>query len=72
MSFEQALSELEEIVKALESGQAPLEESIGAFERGVLLKKHCENKLKEARAKIETISIAGDGSVKTSPFEEEK
>jgi exodeoxyribonuclease VII small subunit len=71
MNFEQALGELEEIVRKLESGQAPLEESITAYERGVLLRKHCEKKLNEAKAKIETIGISEDGSPVAAPFTEE-
>ncbi len=69
LSFEQALEELEGIVRDLETGKAPLEESIGAYERGIILKNHCEKKLKEAQSKIEKITIAADGSVKTEPFD---
>lgn len=68
-SFEKALVELEEIVRALESGKAPLEESIAAYERGISLKNHCEKKLQEARLKIEKISLSADGAVKTEPFD---
>jgi exodeoxyribonuclease VII small subunit len=71
LSFEQALGELETIVRDLETGKAPLEESIGAYERGIALKTHCEKKLKEAQSKIEKITIAPDGSVKTQPLEKE-
>ena len=71
MSFEQALGELEEIVRELEGGQFPLEESITAYERGVILRRHCEKKLNEAKARIETISISEDGSPQTAPFTEE-
>lgn len=69
ISFEKALGELEEIVRSLESGKAPLEESIGAYERGIALKTHCEKKLQEARLKIDKISLSPDGSVKTEPFD---
>lgn len=69
MSFEQALSELESIVSDLETGNAALEDSISAYERGTALKKHCEQKLREAQAKIETISIDKDGVASTQPFE---
>ena len=65
LSFEDALSELEGIVGSLESGKAPLEESITAYERGIALKKHCETKLREAQSKIEKISLNDDGSVTT-------
>lgn len=72
MSFEAALGELETIVSALESGKAPLEDSIQAYERGIALKKHCEKKLGEAQEKIEKISISSDGSLKAEPFNPEQ
>jgi len=69
LSFEKALGELEEIVRALESGKASLEESIEQYERGVALKSHCEKKLAEARLKIEKITLSPDGKVKTEAFD---
>ncbi len=65
MSFEEALSELDRIVTALESGKAGLEESIEIYERGAALKQHCEEKLKSAQAKIEKIVISPSGDVST-------
>ena len=61
MSFEAALAELEKIVKSLEQGQAPLDESIELYQRGDKLKRHCEARLKAAQARIEQISIGPDG-----------
>jgi len=55
-TFEQALSELEEIIKKLEDGKLPLEDAVKAFERGSELKKICEEKLKNAQLKIEMLS----------------
>ena len=49
LSFEDALQRLEAIVSKLESGQAPLEESIALYEEGARLKAHCENRLKAAQ-----------------------
>lgn len=69
LSFEKALAELEEIVRSLESGKAPLDESIAAYERGIALKTHCERKLQEARLKIEKISLSPDGTAKTEAFD---
>ena len=69
MNFEDALGELETIVRNLETAQTPLEQSINAYERGVALKKHCESKLSEAQAKIEKITVAKDGSVSTQPLD---
>ncbi|HEU4839463.1 MAG TPA: exodeoxyribonuclease VII small subunit [Micavibrio sp.] len=68
LNFEAALAELEGIVRSLESGKAPLEESISAYERGVALKNHCEKKLAEARLKIEKITLSPDGTAGTEPF----
>lgn len=62
LSFEQALQELEKIVRHLEGGDTPLEESITAYERGVALKKHCEAKLKNAQLKIEKITLDQDST----------
>ncbi|MEZ5668884.1 MAG: exodeoxyribonuclease VII small subunit [Alphaproteobacteria bacterium] len=67
MSFEDALAALEAVVKRLEAGEGSLDESIGAYERGVLLKRHCEAKLREAEAKVERISLAADGSARAEP-----
>ncbi|MEC8316151.1 MAG: exodeoxyribonuclease VII small subunit [Pseudomonadota bacterium] len=61
MSFEQALEALEEIVDSLESGNVALEESIQIYQRGNLLRLHCETKLKDAQSKIEKITGTGDG-----------
>ena len=71
LSFEDALTQLETIVRDLETGKAPLESSISAYERGVALKKHCETKLRDAQAKIEKITVAQDGSVSTQPLDQE-
>ena len=67
MSFEEALAALEAIVKTLESGDGTLDQSITAYERGALLKRHCEAKLREAEAKVEKISLAADGAVRAEP-----
>jgi exodeoxyribonuclease VII small subunit len=67
LSFEDALKELEAIVQQLERGQVKLDEAITAYERGALLKRHCEQKLAEAKMKVEKIVFASDGSVSTQP-----
>jgi exodeoxyribonuclease VII small subunit len=61
LPFEKALSELEDIVRQLEGGRVPLEESIAIYERGELLKRHCEGLLKRAEARIERITLGPDG-----------
>ena len=67
MSFEDALQELEAIVRDLESGSGKLDAAIDAYERGAALKKHCEAKLREAQEKIDKISLEADGSLSTKP-----
>ncbi|MDH5723738.1 MAG: exodeoxyribonuclease VII small subunit [Alphaproteobacteria bacterium] len=71
LSFEDALQELETIVRKLETGEALLEDSITAYERGVKLKKHCETKLRDAQEKIEKISIDQNGKISTQPLDTE-
>jgi exodeoxyribonuclease VII small subunit len=67
LSFEDALKELETIVQQLERGQVKLDEAITAYERGALLKRHCEQKLAEAKMKVEKIVFAADGTVGSQP-----
>jgi len=64
LSFEDALSRLETIVSRLESGQAPLEESITLYEEGARLKTHCENRLKAAQLRVDRIVVGADGSAR--------
>jgi exodeoxyribonuclease VII small subunit len=63
MSFEEALDELDGIVRQLEAGRFRLDESISAYERGAALRRHCEAKLSEAKTKVERIALAADGTV---------
>jgi exodeoxyribonuclease VII small subunit len=67
LSFEKALAELEDIVRKLEEGQVPLEDSIALYERGAALKAHCEAKLKSAQEKIEKIVVSETGAVRAEP-----
>lgn len=68
LSFEAALAELEQLVKQLEDGKAKLDDALAAYERGSLLKQHCERKLREAQLKIEQITLQADGSAAAKPF----
>jgi exodeoxyribonuclease VII small subunit len=70
LSFEQALAELEQIVGKLESGQAPLDDSIRLYERGAALKDHCEKRLEAARLRVEKIVMGAQGApgVETAEF----
>jgi exodeoxyribonuclease VII small subunit len=67
MSFEDALGELEQIVKRLEAGSAKLNDAITAYERGALLRRHCEAKLREAQARVDKIVIGADGVPAAEP-----
>lgn len=67
MSFEDALAELEQIVRRLEGGQVKLDEAIACYERGARLKQHCETKLNEAQQRVERIVIGPDGAVSAEP-----
>lgn len=67
LSFEQALAELERIVAELESGKAELERSIKVYERGALLKAHCEAKLRAAQLQVEQIILGPAGAVGVEP-----
>ena len=70
LPFEQALAELEEIVKALEAGNVPLEKSISLYERGDTLKKHCDQLLKAAEARVEKITTDASGKASgTAPLD---
>lgn len=68
MSFEQALAELEEIVRKIDTGQENLADAVESFERGVLLKRHCESMLKDAKLKIEKITNT-NGKISTTEVE---
>jgi len=67
MSFEDALAELEQIVRRLEAGQVKLDEAILSYERGAQLKQHCERKLNEAQQRVERIVIGADGAISAEP-----
>ena len=68
MSFEDALAELEQIVRRLEAGQVRLDEAIQCYERGAQLKQHCEKKLNEAQQRVERIVIGPEGAVGAEPM----
>ena len=72
MSFEDALRALEDVVRKLESGDVPLDESIDLYERGEALRLHCQKRLDAAQARIEKIVAGPDGKVKSAePFDPE-
>ena len=63
MTFETAIARLEEIVRALEGGNAPLDESLSLFEEGVALVKLCNSRLDAAEQKVKLLTFGEDGSV---------
>ena len=70
MSFEDALKALEDVVRRLEGGEVPLDESISLYERGEKLRQHCQARLDAAQARIEKIVAASDGrATGTVPFD---
>ena len=72
MSFEEAMAELEHVVKQLETGDVPLEDSIRLYERGDALKKRCESQLKSAEEKVAAITTDSAGApTGTTPFQDQ-
>ena len=61
LTFERAIEELESIVKRLEDGKVPLEESVAIYERGEALKRRCEEVLRQAEARVEKITLDAAG-----------
>ena len=70
MTFEAAMAELESVVSRLETGDVALEDAIALYERGAVLRAHCETRLKAAEAKVEAITLGPDGTPKgTEPLD---
>lgn len=69
-NFEEALKELEAIVRKLEGGNQDLDASISDYVRGTELKTFCQQKLADARLKVESILKSQDGSISTKAFED--
>jgi exodeoxyribonuclease VII small subunit len=67
LSFEEALAELQTLVKSLEKGDSKLDDAINSYRRGVDLKRHCESKLRDAQLKVERIVQGADGTITTEP-----
>ena len=71
LSFEDAMSELEDIVRGLEQGAGSLDQAIDSYSRGVALKTHCEAKLKEAQLRVDKIVVGSGGVLTTEPADQE-
>ena len=72
MSFEQALKRIDEIVKHLERGDAPLEQSLALFEEGTALIRNCGKMLDAAEQKVVKLRKGEDGAPIELPFDEEE
>lgn len=69
-TFESALSRLEAITDELEAGELSLEKSLKKFDEGIALVEFCNQKLEEARSRVDLV-LKKDGALKTTPFEED-
>ena len=68
VTFEQAMARLEEIVKQLEQGDAPLEDALALFEEGTRLMKNCSTQLDKAEQKVSKLTVGTDGGPVETPF----
>ena len=69
LSFEEAMTELESVVRRLDSGNIKLEDAVQTYERGVQLKNHCAEKLQSAKSKIDLLILKNDTPIGTENFE---
>ena len=70
LTFEQAMARLDEIVKLLERGDAPLEQSLALFEEGTGLMRACSAQLDQAEQKVRLLLAGPEGQPEERPFEE--
>lgn len=69
LSFEEALAQLENIVRELEGGKIKLDDAVEAYEKATALKKFCEEKLKAAQLKIEKINVSPENKLSVEPLD---
>ncbi len=69
LSFEEALTKLEVLVRELEAGKVKLDDAVSAYEQAIKLKKFCENKLNDAKLKIEKIETTSNGYLSLTPLD---
>jgi len=69
LTFEEALAQLENLVRELEAGKIRLDDAVNAYEQAIKLKNFCEKKLQDAKLKIEKIELAPDGSPCLTPLD---
>ncbi len=68
-TFEESITELEEIVKTLEDGEAPLDDAVALFEKGMKLSAKCHEQLEKATQKIKILTEGADGTISQTDFE---
>ncbi len=69
LNFEEAMAQLENLVRELEAGKIKLDEAVTAYEKAIKLKKFCEKKLNDAKLKIEKIELSPDGQIALSELD---
>jgi len=69
IGFEEALMQLEAIVRELEAGRIKLDDAVVAYEKGIKLKKLCEQKLADAQLRIDKVQIDASGEIVTEELE---
>ena len=69
LSFEDAMKQLEEIIQKMDSAEVKLEDAVALYEKGMALKKVCEEKLQSAKLKVEKITLSPNGTTRTEAFE---
>lgn len=69
LSYEDALAQLENIVRDLEGGKIKLDDAVEAYEKATALKNFCEEKLRTAQLKIEKITLSTNGDITTEPLD---
>lgn len=69
ITFEKALEELEDIVRTLEKGEIPLEESLKLFEKGITLSRTCSKRLEEAEKKVKILTMSQSGEYETEDWD---
>lgn len=70
LTFEEAMDELEAVVRQLETGKVKLDDAVNAYERGMALKKFCEDKLASAKSKIDKLVIDGNKIIGREDFDD--
>ena len=70
LSFEEALAELEALVRRMESGTVRLDEAVTAYARGPQLRTHCAMKLEQARLRVDQITSDSAGALSLVPFDD--